>query len=58
MQLDDEDIREFIAAWEKDFGEAISPEDARSSASQLLELLALLSMPPPSERSHDAAPPS
>ena len=50
MQLADEDIGEFTVLWKKEFKEALSPDEARHHASQLLELYALLSKPLPSEK--------
>ena len=38
MQLNDDDIREFIEVWRKDFGETLSYEEARHHASQILTL--------------------
>ncbi len=42
MQLDDNDIREFLAIWKQEFGEELSPAEARHRASQFMELYALL----------------
>ena len=53
MQLDDQDIREFIVLWKKEFDEDLSFDEARYHASQLLELYALLAKPLPSETSCD-----
>lgn len=49
MELTDDDIREYQAIWKKEFGEEISADDARRSASQLLELYRVLLFedPPP-----------
>lgn len=47
MELTDEDIREFIDAWKKDFGETISTAEARKHASALMELCLLLARPLP-----------
>lgn len=42
MQLAEADLREFIEIWQDEFQESISIEDARHSASMLMELYALL----------------
>ncbi|MEK7630489.1 MAG: hypothetical protein AAB417_00445 [Patescibacteria group bacterium] len=49
MELTEDDIREYQAIWKKEFGEEISVEEARRSASQLLELYRslLFEDPPP-----------
>ena len=49
MQLDDQDIREFIALWKEEFDEDLTLDEARHHASQLLELFWLLARPLPSE---------
>jgi hypothetical protein len=38
MQLSDQDIREFQAIWQAEFGEVISADFARARASDLIEL--------------------
>lgn len=38
MELTPEDIIEFIALWQEEFGETISEAEARHHGSQLLEL--------------------
>lgn len=47
MELTDDDIREYQAIWKEEFGEEISAEDARRSASELLELYRMLFFEPP-----------
>ena len=45
MDLEDNDIREFADLWQHEFGETLSPEQARHEASHLMELYALLARP-------------
>ena len=40
MQLSDEHIKDFIEAWQADFGEMLSVEAARSEALRLLDFFA------------------
>ncbi len=47
MELTDDDIREYQEIWKKEFGEEISADDARRSASQVIELFRLLLEQPP-----------
>jgi len=47
MQLDDNDLLEYRRIWREEFGEEISLDDARHSASMLMELYALLIQPIP-----------
>lgn len=49
MELTDEDIREFIGAWQEDFSEQISTAEARKHASALMQLCLLLERPLPEE---------
>jgi hypothetical protein len=42
MQLTDDDFREFIDLWSYECHEAITTEEARLSASMILDLYALL----------------
>jgi hypothetical protein len=42
MQFEDADIEKFVALWKEEFGETISPEEARHRASQVMELYLLL----------------
>lgn len=42
MQLSDEQILSFIDCWKKDFGEALTPEQARVGAMRLLDFFAAL----------------
>ncbi len=46
MQLDDNDIREFVELWELEFHEKLSPGEAQACASVLLELYFLLAKAP------------
>ena len=36
MDLTETDIKEFIEAWKEDFGETLSPEEARAGIERLL----------------------
>lgn len=38
MELSDQDIREFMAAWKEEFSEVLTVEEARLHASLLLKL--------------------
>jgi len=62
MQLEDEDIREFIQIWEEEFHETLAPDAARHHASQLLELYALIAKLPAlgkhENTSHEPSTPS
>ncbi len=42
MQLQEDDLREFVKLWSEEFHEAISMEDAKLCASMLLSLYRLL----------------
>ncbi|MHB0978141.1 MAG: hypothetical protein ACYC1K_01925 [Minisyncoccota bacterium] len=42
MQLSNEQIQAFIECWRKDFGEVLTPEQARVEALRLLEFFAVL----------------
>lgn len=46
MQLNDDDLREFKAIWEDEFGEEITDDVAREAASRLLELYRVLARAP------------
>jgi hypothetical protein len=50
MDLDDQDIQEFIQLWKEEFKETLPPADARQCASQLLELYSVLASPLPNRR--------
>lgn len=45
MQLTDHDLREFMEIWSDEFQEAITLDDARLSASMLLELYLMVMSP-------------
>ncbi|GFO80527.1 MAG: hypothetical protein A49_01540 [Methyloceanibacter sp.] len=45
MQLDEAEIREFADLWSREFGETLTPDQARLQASLLLELYAALAEP-------------
>lgn len=47
MDFTDEDIEEFIAIWEREFGERITPDRARMEAGLLIELYWALIQPLP-----------
>jgi len=59
MHLTDPDLQEFIEAWKEEFQEVISMDEARHSASMLMELFALLieALPPPPSRSLESSSP-
>ena len=42
MQLSDEQIESFIECWKKDFGEVLTPDQARVEAVRLLDFFAAL----------------
>lgn len=42
VNLNDQDIEEFVDVWQQEFGETLSAEEARHEASLLLELCSLL----------------
>ena len=42
MQLSDEQVRSFIECWKKDFGEVLTPDQARVEAMRLLDFFAAL----------------
>lgn len=42
VDLSDADVAEFINAWQADFGEVLSPEEARSEALRLLHFFGTL----------------
>lgn len=39
MTLSEEQVQSFIECWEKDFGEVLAPEEARSEATRVVEFL-------------------
>jgi hypothetical protein len=45
MQLNEEDIRDFVKVWFAEFNETITDEEARLSASILMNLYLLLADP-------------
>ena len=47
MQFSDQDLEEYQQIWKEEFHEEISQENARHSASMLMELFVLLSPPLP-----------
>ena len=42
MQLSDEQIESFIECWKKDFGEVLTPDQARVEAVRLLDFFVAL----------------
>lgn len=54
MKIDDEAVHEFIRLYEKEFEEALTPEQGREMASRVLELYRALAQPLPSERKKDS----
>lgn len=53
MQFEDADIEEFVALWKEEFGETISPEEARHRALQVMELYVLLATTPRVQSPHE-----
>lgn len=49
MPLTDKDIAEFADIWEREFGERLTPDQARIEANNLLELAWRLNVPLPEE---------
>jgi hypothetical protein len=49
--LEEDELREFVKLWEQEFNETLSLDEARTEASLLLELVALLSKPLPQKKS-------
>lgn len=47
MVLTDDEIREFIELWAREFGEELSPDEARHQALLLLQLYGCLARPLP-----------
>lgn len=47
MELTDDEIREFIELWTQEFGEELTPDEARHQASLLLQLYGCLARPLP-----------
>lgn len=54
MELTEEVVNEFAAIWKEEFGESLSPSDARHEASLLMELCSLLARPLPGAPSQSA----
>ena len=50
MSPTDNDIQDFADIWEREFGERLTPDQARIEAHNLLELAWRLSAPLPDER--------
>ncbi|HWU24658.1 MAG TPA: hypothetical protein VN086_02805 [Candidatus Paceibacterota bacterium] len=46
MRLTDQDIQEFIEAYEADFGETITPAEAREMGTRVLDVMRLLATDP------------
>jgi hypothetical protein len=44
MQLTDDDLQQFMAAWREEFNESITAEEARDRAKALLDLYAILTV--------------
>ena len=58
MRLSEEQVQSFIECWQKDFGEVLTPEEARAEAMRVLDFFAALAemlrhprQSPPSPRS-------
>jgi hypothetical protein len=60
MQLSDHDIREFQVIWQQEFGETLSPDQARREALLLLELYGCIAdtlcKPPPEPDQNSSLP--
>jgi hypothetical protein len=56
MTLTEDDIREFVALWQDEFGEVISSEVARSRASQIIEIYLHLYGPEEGDSGGSASP--
>ncbi len=41
MQLSDQQVQSFIECWQKDFGEVLTPEEARAEAMRLLDFFVI-----------------
>ncbi len=50
MQISDEDLKEFMALYEREFGEQLARSKASEMATRLINLYMLLAKPLPSER--------
>ena len=46
MKLSDADVQEFIVAYEADFGELVSPSEAREMATRVMAVFQLLATDP------------
>lgn len=42
MELTDEEVQIFIEGWRKDFGETLTPDEARAEATRLLTFFSTL----------------
>ena len=49
MHLTDDEVREFATLWDNEFGETLEFGAARHRAFQLIQLMAMLAEPVPSE---------
>ncbi len=49
MEFSDADIQAFIEAWEKDFGETLTPSDATHHATRLMQFALLAARPLPDD---------
>jgi hypothetical protein len=58
MQLGDAEVQEFAALWREEFGETLSPEEARCEASRLLTLYAALARREPGNDDDSRGKPS
>jgi hypothetical protein len=56
MKLSDEDIAEFIKIWKEEFGEDITPDEARIEAYSFMRLCMLLVSPLPDEPDYQGPP--
>ena len=53
MILSDKDIASFITIWREEFGETLTPEEARFEAMQFLDLCRALAEPLPGEPGYE-----
>lgn len=58
MQITDDDINEFMASYQAEFGKEISRQDALEMTTRLINLYLIIYRPLPGERGDKATPPS
>ena len=57
MSQSQERIRAFAEIWEQEFGEKLTPDQAKEEAKRFLDLCWLLAQPLPEEPGHRPRPP-